>query len=451
MVKKLGLLIGFLILSTVCFSQNIIAYATVNTDKAYIGQPVKLIISVYTSTWFTSGIDLGNIKVDDALTVFFRSVSNSKKFSGKNYAGVSFYYNVFPTKDGKITVPSLSISVESPKPGDYKGIKRVAKTKPININITPIPLGYDPNKWLVATYLNVSQKWSASLKNIKVGDVVQRTINRSAGGTMSEFIPTTINDSISGVSKYPKRAKVNTTKTKTSISSNRSETVNYLFEKEGDIIIPSVEYMYWNFNTRKFYKKRMDSVLINVQPNPDLSMLASIKKSLQKETIEANETEEKPFLIFGFTPKTIAKFVVIVLVMLFVFVFITKHIIRYIKSRYKNYLQSERYAFKQVKKAIKNNDYFTFTQTSHAWLKKLNINFESLEDFMRVTNSEALIQFFDELNRSVFKENQTNNGSTYHKLENALTKARKDYLKQQHIKDNAAKKNNKWLNPTSID
>lgn len=222
MVKKLIIITGFLLLPFASISQNIIAYTTLNTNEAYIGQPVKLTVSVYTSTWFTSGIDLGNIKIDDALTVYFRSVSNSKKFSGKNYAGVSFYYNVFPTKDGQITIPSLSINIESPKPGDYKGIKRTVKTKAKNFNVTPIPLGYNPNNWLVATYLNVNQKWSIPLNNIKVGDVVQRTINRSAGGTMSEFIPATIYDSISGVSMYPKRAKVNTHKSKTNISSTRS-------------------------------------------------------------------------------------------------------------------------------------------------------------------------------------------------------------------------------------
>lgn len=450
MVKRLPLIIGLLMLCFDGFSQNIIAYATVNTSEAYIGQPVGLTVSVYTSTWFTSGIDLGNIKIDDALTVHFRSVSNSKKFGGKNYAGVSFYYNVFPTKEGQLSIPSLSIHIESPKPGDYKGLKRTVKTKAKSFDVSPIPLGYNPNNWLVATSLNVNQKWSMPLNSIKVGDVVQRTINRSAGGTMSEFIPATIYDSISGVSMYPKRAKVNTSKSKTSISATRSETVNYLFEKEGNIVIPSVEYMYWDFGSKKFYKKHTDSVLVKVQPNPDLSMLASIKKSLQKETTETFEAEEKPFLIFGLTPKIFVKYVIITLVILYFVIFITKWFVTFIKDKQKVFFQSEPFAFKQVKKALNQNDYFAFTGACHTWLKKLNSDFESLQDFIKSTSSEVLKKTLEQLSDSVFKDESTKNPALYNELLKTICEARNSYLKQQKNKANSSSKHNKWLNPTSM-
>ncbi len=215
MVKKLGILIFFWLMTIPLFSQNLISYVTLNTKEAYIGQPVKLTVSVYSSTWFTSGIDVGNIQIDGALTVFFRSVSNSRDFNGQRHAGVDFYYNVFPTQEGEITIPSLSISIQSPKPGDYKGRKRTLTTKPKMFTVKSIPYGYDPNNWLVATSLNVTEKWSATLSEIKVGDVVQRTIRRSAGGTLSEFVPATQWDSINGISIYPKRAQLNTNKSKT--------------------------------------------------------------------------------------------------------------------------------------------------------------------------------------------------------------------------------------------
>lgn len=449
MVKKLIIITGFLLLPFASFSQNIIAYINLNTNEAYIGQPVRLTISVYTSTWFTAGIDLGNIKIDDALTVSFRSVSNSKTFSGKKYAGVSFYYNVFPTKDGKITIPSLSINIESPKPGDYKGLKRTVKTKPKYLNVLPIPLGYDPNKWLVATYLSVTQKWSMPLNNIKVGDVLQRTINRSAGGTLSEFIPATIYDSISGVSLYPRRAKVNTNKSKTAISSSRSETINYLFEKEGDVILPSMEYIYYNAGNKKFYKKRIDSVFIQVKPNPDLSMLASIKKSLQKDSIETAEIEEKPFLIFGVTPKIFIKYMIIGLATLLVLIYLIKHLVAYIKHKHRSYLQSESFAFNQVKKALKDKDYFAFTGTSHVWLKKLNPEFESLQDLAKYTNSNVLQQALEQVTHSIFNKEKTQDTVFYSKLLHAITETRNSYLKHQSHKTKSVIKSNIWLNPTS--
>ncbi len=449
MVKKLGILIFFWLMTLSVFSQNLISYVSLNNKEAYIGQPVRLTVSVYSSTWFTSGIDVGNIQIDGALTVFFRSVSNSKDFNGQKHAGVTFYYNVFPTQEGEITIPSLSINVESPKPGDYKGIKRTITTKPKMFTVKSIPYGYDPNNWLVATSLNVTEKWSTTLSNIKVGDVVQRTINRSAGGTLSEFIPVTNWDSISGISIYPKRAQVKTNKSKTGVSSRRSETVNYLFEKEGEIVIPTIQYMYWNSWNKKFYKKQIDSMVISVKPNADLAMLASIKKSLQKEKAEEIQAEEKPFLILGLTPKTFFQYLIIGLVVLFLLFKIVKRAFSFIKIKYNNYLKSETYAFTKVKKAIIKNNYPLFLELIPSWLNRLQSGNSSLQDMVREHGSKPLEDVLKQIDEMTFSFQKIAEVHSYQLLLKELKRMRKNYFKQHTAKRELTTKNDKWLNPTA--
>jgi len=451
MVKKLKLTIAFLLLSLAGFSQNIISYVTVNTNDAYIGEPVQLIVSVYSSTWFTSGIDLGNIKVDGALTVFFRSVSNTKQFNGKNHAGVNFYYNVFPTDEGTITIPSLSINIESPKPGGYKGIKRTVKTKPKSFNVKAIPFGYDPNEWLVASSLNISEKWSLQLNDVKVGDVIQRTINRAVGGTLSEFIPATIWDSIPGVSLYPKRASVNTNKSKTGVSSTRTETVNYLFEKEGQVVIPSRDYVYWNSRTKKFYKKQIDSITVSVKPNADLQMLASIKKSLQQANTEELEVEEEPFLVFGMTPKEVLMYLIFLLLGFYILFRILKRTIKFYKNRHLAYLQSEPYVFKKVKKAIENKDMILFSKACNSWLLKLGAKDMNLQKFIKNYGTEKLNIIIDQINEATYKEHKTIDKTSFALLLSELKKARKEFFKHQKQPDNSKQKNRTWLNPTVVD
>jgi hypothetical protein len=451
MVKKLGIFIFFWLMATSLFSQNLITYVSLNTKEAYIGQPVKLTVSVYSSTWFTSGIDVGNIQIDGALTVFFRSLSNSKDFSGRKHAGVEFYYNIFPTQQGEITIPSLSINVESPKPGDFKGIKRTITTKPKTLKVKNIPYGYDPNNWLVATSLNVKQKWSSSLSEIKVGNVVQRTIRRSAGGTLSEFIPATYWDSISGISIYPKRPQLNTIKSKTAVSSNRSETVSYLFEKEGEFILPKMEYMYWNSRTKKFYKKQIDSVVILVQPNADLAMLASIKKSLQKEQIEEIEAEDTPFLIFGLTPKSFLQYFVIGLIVLFLLFIILKRVISFAKFKYNTYLNSEAYAFTKVEKAIKKNDYRLFLDLTPSWFNLLKPGNNSLQNLVKESGSSELENVLKHIDKITFSLEKTADKQSYSLLLQELKLMRRNYFKQQTKKHTLTLKNGKWLNPTASD
>jgi len=447
MVKRLYILIFFGLLTFGMSGQNLLSYVTVNNTSPYVGQPVQVKVNVYTTTWFTSGIDVGNIQVDNALTVYFRSVSSVKTINGKKYAGVEFYYNLFPTREGNITIPVLEIHVETPKEGDYKGVKRILKTKAKSITAKPVPLGYDPQKWLVANSLSVSQKWSMSLNEIKVGDVVERTINRSASNTLSEFIPATLWDSIAGVSLYSKRPKVNTKKTRTTVSSNRSETISYLFEKEGEVVIPTMTYMYWNAANKKFYQKNLDSIIISVKPNADLAMLASIKKSLQKETVE-EAIIETPFLIFGLAPKTFIKYVVLGLLALLILVKILIFGYSFFIKRYHAYLQSETHAFNQVIKAVNANNYGTYSKTVQVWFAKLGSPFLSVRQLIDTSDDDEFKKVISGLNESLFKYAKKNDFSNKTVIKKGLKQLRKNYLNDYQRKHEITKTDNNWLNPT---
>lgn len=449
MVKKGSILLLFWLISFSGFSQRLISYVTVSPSNAYIGQPVKLKVSVFTTTWFTQGVDVGNIQVDGALTVYFRSLSNSRVIGGKKYAGVDFYYNLFPTKEGTITIPAMEIQVETPKEGGYKGIKRTLTTKPKTISVKGVPLGYDPNNWLVARSLNVSQKWSVPLNNIKVGDVIQRTIKRFAAGTLSEFLPETKWDSITGVSLYPTRPKLNTHKSKTGVSATRNETVNYLFEKEGEIIIPAIEYVYWNSSNKKFYKKQIDSVIIHVKPNADLAMLASIKKSLQKETTEVQEEEKKEFLILGLTPAEFLKYLVITLFALYILYKLIKKLLIIYKKRRAVQLKSEAYAFKQLCHAVDQKDYNSYMIKGKTWLLKLEVNYSSISDFSKENGTSELNNIITKIDKIYFKEHKTIAKQDFSILQKELKESRKKYLKKQKMRKKAISTNKDWLNPTS--
>ena len=286
-------------------AQKIWSEVSVNRSSVVVGQPVEVSVSLYTSTWFTTGINPGNIQVNGAFTVYFRAVSNVKKIDQKTYAGVTLIFNVFPYEDGEMIFPALTLDVESPKEGDFKGIARKINTKEKAINVKPIPPGYNPEEWLVTSNLSVRESWSGNRTQVKVGDVLVRTINRTATGTVAELIPPIIWDTLSNVGLYPGNSNFENLKTKTSINSTRSESVQYLFEREGEVVLPEMEITWWNPYKNKLYKRTLAEVKIDVLPNPDLGILASIKDSLAllNTPEELPEESKTPFLILGYTFK----------------------------------------------------------------------------------------------------------------------------------------------------
>ena len=446
MVKKIYILIVFWIAFTPLIGQNLLSYVTVNTNSAYIGQPIELKVSVFTTTWFTKGIDVGNIQIDGGLTMYFRSVSTSKMINNTRYSGVEFYYNLFPTKEGVLEIPSLNIQVESPKEGDYKGVGRSIRTKPKKVMVNGIPFGYNQLDWLVASSFSVRGNWSASLENIKVGDVLQRTISRTAGSTLSEFIPSSYWDSIPGVSIYPKRPLVNTKKSKTGVSASRSETVNYLFEKEGEVIIPKMEYMYWSLRTKRIYYKNVDSVVVNVGANPDLVMLQTIKNSLQKES-PIKEEVNSSFMILGLSPKKFAMYLIVGLISIFLLNKTIRKITAYGKDIYARYTNSEQFAFSKVRNAIRRRDFHKVLIESNLWLKRLSNRKLTLYEFSKVTESIALQDVLDQLNEIIYKRHGKVKQQTYRLLLSEIVRARSTYKKYYTEKTVKNKPINGWLNP----
>jgi hypothetical protein len=192
---------------------------------------VQVTIEVYTSTWFTTGIDPGNIQVEGAFTIYFRPVSTSIQVEGKTYAGVKLLYHVFPHRSGDLMFPSLNLTVHSPPEGQFKGVERAMSTNEKPIRVKPIPPDFTGDQWLVATGLTVNDRYPKNVTEVKAGEVWTRNITRTAYGTVSELIPPLDWDSIPGISQYPSRSQVESHKTKTAIYATRTETMRYLFRR----------------------------------------------------------------------------------------------------------------------------------------------------------------------------------------------------------------------------
>lgn len=413
-----------------------------NKSNVYVGEPVEVTVSVLTSTWFTKGVDLQNIKVNGAFTVYFRSLSMSRKINGKTYAGVEMYYNIFPYDDKDIVFPSLEINVETPDDGGYKGVAHVIKTKSKNIKIKSVPAGFNNSEWLVTSNMRAQDSWSGDLSKVKVGDVLTRKISRNASGTVSELIPPIVWDTLRGVSLYPQRSEVENHKTKISISASRSDIISYLFEKEGEITIPQKELTWWNPVQNKLYKRTLKAQKILVAPNPDLGMITSIRDSLEamKDQKPANNEQGEAFTILGISPKAFAFIVLVSIFLVYVVVKILNSIRSWIKERNEQYHNSEAFYFQQFKKATQKMEPTGIIQSLYRWIDKLNLDEPSIQYFALRFGASDLKKDMQTLENHF---GQIEPGISLNLK--AWEKARKNYLKETEIEFTA--NNNEWINP----
>ncbi len=374
--------------------QKLWSEVSLNKSSVYIGEPVQVHISVFTSTWFTTGIDLGNLNIEGAFTVFFRSTSISKNKNGKEYPGVELIYNVFPFSEKDITFPALDITVETPPEGEYTGKQRTVKSTARKIKVKPIPASYNKNEWLVTTGFSVTDNWQGDLKNVKVGDVLVRKIRRTAQGTVSELIPPVKWDSIPDVSLYKSRSDVADHKTKVSISAVESESMRYLLEKEGEITIPEMVFTWYNPVQKKPYKRTLKSITLNVQPNPDLGILTSIKDSLNlmQEEAQIEPGEKAPFSILGMSPKIFAILLVISILFLYLIILLVRRTYKILKNKHENYLQSEAFYFNRFIKTAHKRENKSTLNSLYRWIDEIHLKEPSLNFFVEKYGSKTLSQ-----------------------------------------------------------
>ena len=386
--------------ATIGFAQNnVVSEVSINRRSVYLGQPVEVSVGVFTPTWFTKGVNFGNIKVNGAFTIYFRSVSTSKKINGKNYAGVVAIYNVFPYDDEDLVFPSLEMVVETPDEGGFKGIKRSVKTKSTDIVVKAVPNGYNANDWLVANNVSVNESWQGDLKTVKVGDVIQRSVYRKAYGTVSELIPPVFWDSIQGVSIYPSRSSINTEKTKTSISATRTESVRYLFEKEGTVTLPEITITWWNPNQNKLLKRTLKEKIIDVLPNPDLGMLETVKDSLKVDSQEISEasSDDEAMKIFGLSLKDFLIYLIVILICSYLiykflkWLLINKGLLAKWKQQRLEALASEQHFFKIFLKQVSNKNKKEAINAIYLWIDRLHLKEPTLAYFASTYGSDMFI------------------------------------------------------------
>jgi hypothetical protein len=304
MVKKC-ILPGLLICTMLFAHAQVSCFVETQLDRnsVYAQQPFKITITVLTATWYTAPLDFDNLAIPNAFILpFERTTPGMFNIKGKQYAGLTFYYIVFPYKAGKFTLPQINIVATTPPPGSAQSQKVTVKTQPLRYLVKSVPKNFSSDNWFVAKDVVLAEKWNRPLKNLKVGDVIYRTIIVDAKGTLPQFIPDLRIDSLDWAGVYPGRISLADTRDDYDANGTRTQTITYLLEKEGDFALPAARVTWFNPNTGRVFKTSTPGVKLRVAANPNLGILQTLKDSLNHagNPVKATINVKKgPYVILG--------------------------------------------------------------------------------------------------------------------------------------------------------
>ena len=366
--------IAMCILSNAASAQiNCFATASLNTTEVYPEQPIKVTITVLTETWFTQPLDFETVTVSNAFVIpFKRTQSGIHHINNKQYAGLEFFFLVYPYASGNYQFPEVRINVETPPVGGYKGQNITVNTKPKEFTVMDIPEDFKGAKWFMAKNVRLSERWSKPLEEVKVGDVFERSITINAAGTLPAFIPELQLQETEFATIYPQEPELNDNRTRHDVNGVRVEKNLYLFEKEGSYKIPPVKVEWWNPYARRMYYKELEATNITVKPNPDLGILLSVKDSLNatETVIEAN-SDKGPRLWFGLIWWEFVLVCTGILILIVLLIRLVTYVTKWVLKKRHHYLVSEKYFLSKIDTHMDAKEKINAV---YAWLDRFHPN-----------------------------------------------------------------------------
>ena len=265
--------------------------AEVNTPHPYVQQQVDYTVTILDTGGLQGDApyfkDNGSndwiIKTAAAPTV------DSKTINGKTIREIKFHYALFPQKSGKLKLPQAYFR------GFYLTQDRVAydpfedlfgnslagsgfgfadmfatqnpvnlTTKPIEIEVKPIPESNQGSWWLPAESVELYSEWEPQNPKFMVGEAVSRTIYLKATGVVENQLPEIKFPSINGIKQYPEKPISESRLNNDKIVSIQKAVDVYIPNTEGNITLPEIRVPWFNVLTNRMEVASLPATTIKV-------------------------------------------------------------------------------------------------------------------------------------------------------------------------------------------
>ena len=284
-------------------SDNLFVKTTVSKTKAYIGEQITVTHKVYTRYQLRGFQD---IKFPDYTGFWAQDVPGNQQIqvTNENIDGVNYQVGelkrtyLFAQHSGKLEIEPMNIECavrkqSNRKPrdvfeqffgGGYEDVTIAVKSKPVTIEILPLPEANKPADFSNAVG-NYSFKAELSKDKVKANDAVNLIITLTGKGNIKLVDPLKINFP-EDFETYDPKTKENITSATTGVSG--SKTFDYLIipRHEGDYKIEPIKFSYFDPEKKQYVTIPSPEFNIHVDKGNASDAAASVFNPGSKEDVK---------------------------------------------------------------------------------------------------------------------------------------------------------------------
>jgi hypothetical protein len=193
------------------------------------------------------------------------------QIKGVDYWVTERKYAIFPQQSGVLTIPALTLNAEivSAQAGRNSFFgqaitqnKRVS-SKPITLNVQAVPEALKQAAWLSAESLQLTEQWSDSQLQVKVGEPLTRTVTLVAkGSTVGQLPELSTQIAVEGIKTYPDQPQLQEAKNNDGLTAMRQEKIAFIANKAGEYQLPAIDVAWFNSKTQQLETAHLPAVTI---------------------------------------------------------------------------------------------------------------------------------------------------------------------------------------------
>lgn len=220
--------------------------ARLESDSAWAGEPVSMTITLYSPGPFsgTASFDLPELPRTTVLPSESPVVGN-ETVNGESLFTQRHQLKLFTQQFGQVVIPPFTVRFAGKKSFLAEAEPMQGTTPELSFE-SKRPPGWEQGVVMTVTEMTIDQTWSSDQREFQTGDVVQRTITRTAAGTTAMMFPPVEPEADDGMRTYVSTPTVEDTSERGRTLAKRVDTVKYQFERAGTFDVPSIQFTWWD-------------------------------------------------------------------------------------------------------------------------------------------------------------------------------------------------------------
>jgi len=245
-------------------------FIEIESDKnsAYVKEQIILTVKLFYAISLSEGSLSEPIAANTIVTQLDKGATYTTNRNGRNYTVVERHYALFAEKSGQLELnPIIFNGRDNSSRRSFSmfstGKPVRAISKPLSLEIKPIPQSSIGKDWIPAKKVQISQEWSKG--PYTVGEPITRTITLYVEGLSETQIPEIDLGEIDNIRVYPEQPQTQTEKTANTVKAWKQMKIAMIPTQAGAIRIPEFQLEWYNTKTKKIEQAKLPPLTLQVE------------------------------------------------------------------------------------------------------------------------------------------------------------------------------------------